>query len=385
MRVLFSAYGAHGHVLPLMGVARAVAGDGHDVLFATAPDLCTLVAASGFDTAVAGLTDEAAVAEAHRRWPETNLAPPSAWTQRMFCEIATPAMAADLGSIMDRWHPDIVVREEGEHGAPVAAAAARLPWVTHGWGSPLPAPHALVQLGQLLAPTWERRRLRPRKGVDLYGATVLDPCPPSLYADQPTLRDRHVVRPTSLGWGGAATGVRRHERRLAYIGFGTVPLFRDAPTQTWAVVEALLALDFDVTVTTGDTRLAEDLRAASGQRIDVERWVDLPQLLESCSLVVCHGGAGTVLAALAAGVPLLLMPMGAASQVRMSAACEARGVGRTFLWNGTNADDLGDALSDVISSERISAEAKALACEIAGMPEPSTAAAVLREVVDGAR
>ncbi|MDQ3897498.1 MAG: hypothetical protein M3326_09715, partial [Actinomycetota bacterium] len=194
MRVLFTAHGAQGHVLPLIGVARALVSDGHDVLVATAPELCALVASHGIETAEAGMGDDAMVSEARGRWPETQSLPPGSWTIRMFCEIGAPAMAADLAPVIDRWRPDVVVREEGEHGGAIAAAAAGLPWVTHGWGSPLPAPEAVAELARLVAPAWEAAGVRPPSGPALYGAAVLDPCPPSLYAAEPSLPHRHVVR-----------------------------------------------------------------------------------------------------------------------------------------------------------------------------------------------
>ena len=43
--------------------------------------------------------------------------------------------------------------------------------------------------------------------------------------------------------------------------------------------------------------------------VRVERWVPQPEALARASLVVCHGGSGTVLGALAANLPLIVMPM----------------------------------------------------------------------------
>lgn len=43
----------------------------------------------------------------------------------------------------------------------------------------------------------------------------------------------------------------------------------------------------------------------------VERHVPLADVLPRCAAVVTHGGSGTVVAALAAGVPCVVLPMGA--------------------------------------------------------------------------
>ena len=380
MRVLFTAQGAYGHVLPLMGVARALADDGHDVVVATAVDFCDVVASRGLSAHPAGMNDDAVVAESRRKWPDTVSQQPAAWTTRMFCEIAAPAMAADVMRVIDSWRPDIVVSEEGEYGGPVAAAAAGVPWVTHGWGSPLRSPEALIELGHLLAPLWESAGLGAPVGDALYGGAILDPCPPSLYIDPPPARRRRPMRP-STGTISRPAFPRATNRPHAYVGFGTVPLFRDSPEIIQGAVEALLAHGFDVTLTTSDDRLASELGSGDRFHVNIQRWVELAQLLPGCDLVVCHGGAGTVLEALAAGVPLLLLPRGAPSQLRMSAACEARGVGRAVTWNGTNGDELGAAVADILSSDRFSAAAAAVAREIANMPGPSTAAAILAGVI----
>ena len=380
MRVLFTAHGAYGHLMPVLGTARSLVGGGHDVVVATAPDFCPVVASAGLEPYPAGVDDGDLVAEARRRWPQAVSRPPAEWTPRMFCHIAAPAMAADLAPFIDRWRPDVVVREEGEHGGAVASTAAGVPWITHGWGSPLQGPEALGEQGRLVASLWERAGLRAPVGAEIYGAAVLDPCPPSLYAEPPALAHRHGVRVTCAP-GRREPGSQEATRRpLAYVGFGTVPLFRDEPELTKVAVHALVAQGFDVTATTGEAHLARQLERAHPGRVRVEGWVQLPELLASCDLAVCHGGAGTVLSALASGVPLVLLPRGAPSQSRMSEACEARGVGRSVLWNGTNGDDVRTAVAEVTSSPHFRAAAAAVACELAAMPDPSTAGAVLEGV-----
>ncbi len=136
---------------------------------------------------------------------------------------------------------------------------------------------------------------------------------------------------------------------------------------------------FDVSVTTSDERLARELEAADPVRVRAHGWVHLGRLMRLCDLAICHGSAGTVLAALGAGVPLVLLPMGAPSQMRMSSACEARGVGRALIWNGTNGDEVGNAVDDVMSCDGFRSAASEVSEEILAMPAPSTAAGILSE------
>jgi UDP:flavonoid glycosyltransferase YjiC (YdhE family) len=78
-----------------------------------------------------------------------------------------------------------------------------------------------------------------------------------------------------------------------------------------------------------------------------------------------------------------LLPRGAPSQQRMSAACEKRGVGRAVVWNGANGDDVRAAVTEVTSDKRFAVAATSIARELAGMPDPSIASAVLDRVVRG--
>jgi UDP:flavonoid glycosyltransferase YjiC (YdhE family) len=353
-------------------------GAGHEVRIATGKELCPVVSRLGLQPVAAGIEDRALVAEAHRRWPESRHRPPAEWAARMFTDIAAPAVAAQLTEMIASWRPDLVIREEGEYGAPVAAAAAGVPWATLGWGSPLPPRTALNRLSDLLAPLWKAARLPSPDGRALYGSALLDPCPPSLYGDNAPPFPAHPMRPTTIELRpGVRSSRRPRTRPLAYVGFGTVPLYREQPQLAAAVTAVLLQRDFDVVVSTGGAELGPQLRALDHERVRIEEWVSLGRLLPSCSLAVSHGGAGTVLAALAAGLPLLLLPRGAPSQLRMSRACADRGVARVVTSEPASPEELDDALTALIGDERPRAVARELAGEIAGMPDPDHAARLL--------
>jgi UDP:flavonoid glycosyltransferase YjiC (YdhE family) len=358
----------------MVGVARALQDAGHEVRVATSEEFCSAVASLGLRPSAAGISDQDMVGEARRRWPEVEHEPPSSWAARMFTDIAAPPMVTDLQKAIAAWRPDLVVREEGEYGAPVAAAAAGVPWITHGWGRPLPTSGEAETVATRVAPLWREAGLPPPDAGGLYGALVLDPCPPSLYGgDRPPFRVR-PLRPTVDDPPGARDSFEWPSRPLAYVGFGTVPLYRDQPALIATVVEALLAAGFSSVVTTPDSELGRELRSLDAEHVRVHEWVSLPCLLPSCDLVVCHGGAGTVLAALASGVPLLLLPRGAPSQLRMSRACGERGVAHALAPDGVGRSQLDAALADLTDDHRFAGAARELAEEIAGMPDAAEVA-----------
>jgi UDP:flavonoid glycosyltransferase YjiC (YdhE family) len=95
--------------------------------------------------------------------------------------------------------------------------------------------------------------------------------------------------------------------------------------------------------------------------------------LPKCHAVVAHAGSGSVLAALAHGLPLVLLPQGA-DQFDNAATCTAHGVAEAIMPPDLAADRLGDALQRVLAEPAYTAAAAALAEEIASMPTPASVA-----------
>ena len=75
------------------------------------------------------------------------------------------------------------------------------------------------------------------------------------------------------------------------------------------VIDGVASLDVDVLVALGSA--AGTGISGLSPNVHVEGFVDQAGVLEVADLVVHHGGSGTVLAALAAGVPQLVIPTGA--------------------------------------------------------------------------
>jgi MGT family glycosyltransferase len=73
------------------------------------------------------------------------------------------------------------------------------------------------------------------------------------------------------------------------------------------VLEALASLPVRALLTTGP---AVELDGAVPPNVRVQRWVDHREVLPGASLVITHGGMGTVMASLAHGVPVVCLPMG---------------------------------------------------------------------------
>ena len=86
--------------------------------------------------------------------------------------------------------------------------------------------------------------------------------------------------------------------------------------------------------------------------IRVERFVPQAQVLASCAAVVSHGGSGTLLGALAAGLPLVLIPQGA-DQFENAVRCERAGAAVVIRPDEVTGDAVAAAVRLVLSEPAI--------------------------------
>jgi UDP:flavonoid glycosyltransferase YjiC (YdhE family) len=379
VRVLLTAAPSIGHIGPMLGVAIALRDAGHDVRLATHASGHDVALHAGLDVIAAGMSEADILAERRRRWPDTEHQPPSAWGVRMFTQILAPAMIRDLRAIVEDWHPQLLIHEEGEYAGPLAAAAAGIPCVTHGWGSPLRSVADLTALEADAVPLWDAAGVDMPAAAGLYRDGLLNPCPAFLQADPPGAAASWRVRPTGLPsrhHENPPAGDVRRRGPVAYIGFGTVAHFADAPGEIRAAVAAVVNSGLDAVVTTTDDSLRGELLDAYPARVEVHPFVSLPDLLPRCRVVVCHAGAGTVLAALAAGAPLVLVPRGAPSQLRMGGACARAGLGRL-----ATIADIDHVVPAVLSDDLMTRRCADAAADLAAMPPPASAVPVLERLV----
>jgi MGT family glycosyltransferase len=141
-------------------------------------------------------------------------------------------------------------------------------------------------------------------------------------------------------------------------------------------VDAVAQLPAKAVVTTGPS--IDPATLTAGANTQVVRYVPHAEILPSASLVITHAGAGTTMAALGHGVPLLCTPMGR-DQFFNSERVQTLGAGR-MLMPDSSSDTIARAATDILGDDRFAAGATQLAAAIAGYGGAAQAAVALESL-----
>ena len=145
------------------------------------------------------------------------------------------------------------------------------------------------------------------------------------------------------------------ERPLVLVALSSTVMCQEDLLQRTA--EAVGRLPVHALVTTGPAVDPAVIRAP--QNVSVRRWVRHADVLPSCSAVLTHGGHGTVIKALAAGVPLVIAPLGR-DQPDNAARVIHAGAGLRVRKNSDGAM-LQRAIARVLDDHRYQAAARRMA------------------------
>jgi UDP:flavonoid glycosyltransferase YjiC (YdhE family) len=395
VRVLCCTTAGSGHFGPLVPVARACAAAGHTVAVAAPASFSAQVARAGlehlpFPDVPAELMGAVfgRVAQLPREEGDRLV------IGEVFARLDAQAALPTLVATMARWAPDVVLRETCEFASLVAAEAAGVPQVHVAIGMGLRGGALVELLAAPLAELCELAGLDVARGPELLAGTAtftsvperLDrpepvapgTSPPGAGPEPPVwrFRDGTPSRSERLPdhWG-------RHEDPLVYVTFGSVTATVARFGAVYgAALRALADLPVRVFLTTG-----EGLDPASLEPVPanarVERWWPQADVMPLAAAMVGHGGFGTTMTALAAGVPQVVLPLFAYDQFVNAGRVAEAGAGVQLPGGLEAVDQLPDAVEQVLHDASCTAGARAVAADIAALPDVTNAPAVLEELL----
>lgn len=354
-----------GHLLPMLPLADALWDSGHEVLIASGGD--ALAAGTGNLPAIDVARNvrfgriAATAMVAHPVTARAELAGRGGGrgVRSVFGPV-NEELADALVTVVAQWRPDVVVHEPLAASGALAAARHDVPTVLlennlfpgrelvdatlgsrtmqralwrHGMtGLPDPAVTLTIAPASLVG---QRAGLPMRPG-----APDREPEPEAIpgWLRAPSERPRVLVTRSTAGGPGRGAGGRGDPQSAA--------------------VRAADGLDCELVLVRPSARTTRRLPS----RVRGVGWVPLPDVLPGCAAVVHHGGAGTVLAALTAGIPQLAVP-GAGDRRHNAELVAARGAGLA-------GPVTTEALQRLVHDGELAATARAVRTEIEAMPPP---------------
>jgi len=387
MRVLVAcSLGGSGHLNPLLPFLAAARRRGDETIVVGPPALREMVEEAGYTFCAGGEPPEAEVASIRERLPVAPAEEASVLGNReLFGRLATAAMLPGMEQICGEWRPHLLLREPCEYASAVVASRLGIPMAQVGISL------AEAEAGSITAaaPALENQRaglveeLRASPYLTRFPAS-LDPSPfPT------TVRFREpVAAPGSRlpdWWGGS-------EAPLAYVSFGTVLGHMSSAAGVYrAAMLAVADLDVRVLLTVG-RRFDRSTLGPTPANVHVEAWVDQRDVFDQADLVVCHGGSGTAFGALAAGLPLVVVPMFAdqfvngrriadnGAGVIVEAEQATTGLARTVIGEG-DATRIASAITTVLAGPSYAHHARRIAGEMAAALDVDQ---LLTALLDGA-
>jgi UDP:flavonoid glycosyltransferase YjiC (YdhE family) len=382
VNILVTTQPAHGHFRPLLPLIAALREGGHDVRAAASAAFAHVVEAEGLRAEAAGLawleSDRSTIPR--ELLPSPDITTIEAYFAHQFVRMTAERLARDVVALADTWRPDAILRETTEFGGLLAGQALAVPVVAVQAGSPsLITPSVLAAVGTALDEVRLRMRLSPDPDLtSIRSEVTIAFAPPALHDPMtPLPNDFRSFHPGRSSGSGAAvpSPIRAWDASepLVYATLGTVfndprrglPFFpvviealRDEP------VRALLVVGPNVDPGSLGP-LPPSMRALP--------YVPQRAVLDRCALVVCHGGYGTVLDAIDAAVPLVVMPFGADQYIN-GESIERLQIGRMLGEEELSARSLRAVVRDVLDSEQFVSRVRSLRDDWQRLPGPREAA-----------
>jgi UDP:flavonoid glycosyltransferase YjiC (YdhE family) len=373
MRLLFASTSGMGHFSPLVPLIDAAVARGDDVLVVGPPKLEPTLAARDQAYRIGAAPTEAEVAQFRELLAKSSPEEAEGMIDReFFGRLCTAAMLPSLEEACDDLRPDLVLHETCEYSAAVAAGRRGIP-------------HAQVAIS--LAQVEESALAHTVPALQAYGGRICDQIKASGYLTRfppsvdpspyPATRRFRGTGPSDAG-GPLPDWWEGNDAPLVYVTFGTMAggtAVGDAAFR--AALDAVGGLPIRVLLTVGR---ATDIQAIGDvpANVHVEAWVPQADVLATATAVLCHGGSGTTFGALAAGLPLVIVPM-FADQPANARLVESAGAGLAVEPTGEPEGRVGvpapgdalrirQALESVLADDSYRRAAQGLEAEMSFLP-----------------
>lgn len=416
MRVLIATVAERTNFLGMVPLAWALRTAGHEVRVASQPRLTDVVADTGLTMVPVGRDhDFWRVMRTHRFFdPLRDSVPPFdlaglpddeiAWEplQRGYRQVVpwwwrmvNEPMLDDLTALCRAWRPDLVIWEPSTFAAAVAAKACGAVHARFLWGVDVFARvrHRYLRLlearpggdGEDVLARW-LRACAARHGEtfseDLTSGHFTLDCLPDEMRLPGTGVEYVPVR--YIPYNGRAVvpaWLRRPpERRRICLTLGTSATERQGGyvLSVRDLLEALDGLDAEIVVTLPEEEQRRLTRVPGNTRL--VSYVPLHALVPTCSAVIDHGGAGTVLTTLHHGVPQLIIPRPTFDEPLTARQVTREGAARSIPSGRATGERVRAELEALLADEEVRLGTERLRRRLLDLPAPNDVVGVLEQL-----
>jgi UDP:flavonoid glycosyltransferase YjiC (YdhE family) len=371
-RILISTWPAHGHLLPLLPIARASQRAGHSVVIASGAEGAAEARRRGFEVWEVAPSRAESDAAFRAAVPDLAAIQPERRAPTVIAGMFGAGALCRAEQLVPRaleWRPHLVIHPITELAGAVAAELCGSRRLVHGFG-PLPA-EAWTWFGARfgdLCDAWDV----PDLTESILDAPFVELCPPSLQRDAVRAFARRVpMRPTSgdpvpgehLPWDDDTLDALPFEQTV-HLTLGT--LFNEQVHVFEAALAGLGDLPVNVIVTVGPGRDPAVL-GPQPAHVLVTDFATHSLVLPRCSALITQGGPATILAALCHGLPHLILPQGA-DQFMNAPVAERAGVALHLVPADATPANIAEATHRLLDDPRFTMTAEGARTEIAAMP-----------------
>jgi UDP:flavonoid glycosyltransferase YjiC (YdhE family) len=373
MRILITTQPGYGHLHPLVPLARAARSAGHEVLVATSASMCPVVESVHLPCAPAGLDwlltreRDAFPEMAHLPFGDEHFRMQLA---RVFRDVTARRMVPDLLDLCRSWQPDVIVRDDQEHGALIVAELLDIPHAVAGvlWLYP-PDLQSLVSdsLEMLLAD-------HGLTGIPAIGRAyrylTLASMPPDWIGPgeyvPPTT---HLLRPEAFANENESEEESSSfcgtwpEHPLVHASLGTIVARHTGLNEV--LLMAFRDLPVNLVLSVGPD---QDPAAFGPQPANIQIIDNIPPGIgRRCDAAIVHAGYGSAMGAIVHGKPMVLLPV-AADQPRNARRCVDLGLGIALFEGQWEPQRIRDAVMTVLGDPGYRARSAKVQSSLATLP-----------------
>jgi UDP:flavonoid glycosyltransferase YjiC (YdhE family) len=372
MRLLFTFAGGSGHVDPLVPIAEALRRAGHEVAFVGRRSAAGSVEANGFPV-LGEPADEGADPGEIAPLRPLDVEREYRVLRAYYAGRSARERAPRVLDACAEWRPDLIVCDEVDFGSMIAAERLGLPHATvlvtaSGFVRPEVVVDALnaIRAEHGLPP--DANFAMPSRHL------VISPIPPSFRDPAFPLPPSAIsIRP------GPIDPVRPRSPSLPSVYFTLGTVFNLESGDLFdRVLAGLRELPIQLIVTVG-REIDPGRFGPQPANVRIERFLPQDQVLPMCDVAVNHGGSGSVLGALAHGVPMVVLPIGA-DQALNAGRCEALGVGIALDAVDATPESVAVAVSTLLGEPSYRVAAARIRDEFAALPGPEAVVPLLEEL-----